>query len=1110
MASSPRAYWRLGEASGNPQDISGNNNHVNAITGSPTYAQTGAIAGDTNTSITLSSTQYLSVPHASSIDLGDGPWSIEFWYRRDTDSGSSASIIAKGNTALTDGIIINVRAAAPDIMVLDKFGMSGYITAATGDASADGLWHHWVCTRSGSGAGNTLWYRDGVEGHADNTPAATIGTTDLPLDIGMESGQTTLGAYGGLDEIALYASVLTAAQVKRHYLAGKSAYLASVFVDDPSVHYRLAEPSGTTAAETTDATYNGTYVNTPTLGATGALDGDTDTAVTFAPASLEYVTVPDGTKVDVGDGPVSIEAWIKRADTSTTNYHAIVSKGRVGSGDASYVGQVMATTGKLGFGKAGNNDIVISSAAITDTNWHHVVFTRFTTGVQASRVNKIYLDGVDVTDTGTEATVVNLVDNSLPMLIGVDDWTDSSGKVNYFGGTLDEVAVYKTALPAARVLAHYVRRSKYAAQVIADSPVAYWRLGEASGNYIDSVGSEHLTPGGTAATRNITGAIAGDINGAISLNGGYGTSSSALNPWGSDFTVEAWAYFSATGYRAFASTYATTEGFRLGHSFDSWAFWCTENGGAASITDADTAVLDAWYHVAVTRVGSLFTLYVNGVSRGTSSGAYVTPTAGGFRLGVAGNDWLYGVDELAVYSTALTAAQVLNHYNLGKPTTGNVVRAIADSLASLADSLARAAAAKVRANADSISSLSDVIAAIKVFPRVAADSIASVADSLVRSAAAKTRTASDSVGSLTDSLVRRLTALRTNADSVGSLTDSLVKSAATRVRVAADSVGSLTDSLVKAAATRVRAAADSVSSLTDSVVGIKVQVRAVADSIATATDSLARAAATRVRTAADSVSSLSDTLARVTALFRTNADSIASLTDSIFREVILGLIVRAVSDSYSAISDSVSRTILRVRTASDSVGSISDSIVALKVQLRLISDSLASLSDSVARVLSARRTPADSIGSLTDSILRNSALSRTVSDTVGAISDAIDWLKLLLRSLSDSVPTMTDSLTREAAVYARTPADMIAAISDSILVEQTTLTGVTRNQYGTPIPNCVVDLFRSVDNVFIATTTSDGLGVYSFDVTPGVEYFCVAYSITGQVYGVTARDLVGS
>jgi hypothetical protein len=54
LADSPRGYWRMNEASGNPQDSSGNGLHMDTTTGTPIYSQTGAITSDsTATAIRL-------------------------------------------------------------------------------------------------------------------------------------------------------------------------------------------------------------------------------------------------------------------------------------------------------------------------------------------------------------------------------------------------------------------------------------------------------------------------------------------------------------------------------------------------------------------------------------------------------------------------------------------------------------------------------------------------------------------------------------------------------------------------------------------------------------------------------------------------------------------------------------------------------------------------------------------------------------------------------------------------------------------------------------------------------------------------------------------------
>jgi len=66
---------------------------------------------------------------------------------------------------------------------------------------------------------------------------------------------------------------------------------------------------------------------------------------------------------------------------------------------------------------------------------------------------------------------------------------------------------------------------------------------------------------------------------------------------------------------------------------------------------------------------------------------------------------------------------------------------------------------------------------------------------------------------------------------------------------------------------------------------------------------------------------------------------------------------------------------------------------------------------------------------------------------------------------------------------------------------------VTRDENGAAIPLCTVDAFVSSTNAYYATTTSDATGRYSIIVAPGVYYFLVAYTLVGDVYGVTARDL---
>jgi hypothetical protein len=74
------------------------------------------------------------------------------------------------------------------------------------------------------------------------------------------------------------------------------------------------------------------------------------------------------------------------------------------------------------------------------------------------------------------------------------------------------------------------------------------------------------------------------------------------------------------------------------------------------------------------------------------------------------------------------------------------------------------------------------------------------------------------------------------------------------------------------------------------------------------------------------------------------------------------------------------------------------------------------------------------------------------------------------------------------------------------------ISGVTKDGTGAILPGCSVDLLRTVDDLLMERTTSDGSGNYSF-VTVGVgeQYYVVAYLAgSPDVAGTTRNDLIGT
>lgn len=76
------------------------------------------------------------------------------------------------------------------------------------------------------------------------------------------------------------------------------------------------------------------------------------------------------------------------------------------------------------------------------------------------------------------------------------------------------------------------------------------------------------------------------------------------------------------------------------------------------------------------------------------------------------------------------------------------------------------------------------------------------------------------------------------------------------------------------------------------------------------------------------------------------------------------------------------------------------------------------------------------------------------------------------------------------------------------------ITGTTKDRSGTPLGNCMVEVYSTQDNTCRATTTSDANGLYTVDVVEtaaGLTFFAIGY-LPGSpdVAGTTVNTLVGT
>lgn len=86
-----------------------------------------------------------------------------------------------------------------------------------------------------------------------------------------------------------------------------------------------------------------------------------------------------------------------------------------------------------------------------------------------------------------------------------------------------------------------------------------------------------------------------------------------------------------------------------------------------------------------------------------------------------------------------------------------------------------------------------------------------------------------------------------------------------------------------------------------------------------------------------------------------------------------------------------------------------------------------------------------------------------------------------------------------------TPLSALPAVAP---VVSTKIAGYTRDRCGPVKPNCTLTLFRTSDNIPVASTTSSAGGYYEFVNPVGGPFYIVVFDATGALAGVSRKDLM--
>jgi hypothetical protein len=309
----------------------------------------------------------------------------------------------------------------------------------SGSTSEGGL----IVTSNGSWAGSPASYAFSWERCAAavaDGPCETISGADessytlTSADIGstVRATVTASNTFGTTAATTDPSPVITAAP-----------YYNAVLASGPAGYWRLHEPGGSVAADSSGNARQGRYSETGvTYGVAGALN-DADSAVSFRSGDAGFVDLGD-TLDFARTATFTLEAWVRPSSLDIGQRRIVAKEGLV-----TQRGYALAVSPRgVGFTRTNGTgaDRVFCKTRLPRSGYSHLV------AAYDGATMRIYVDGRRCAST---ASTLPLANNRGSLRIGRGG---SALPSDSFYGAVDEVAVYSFALDAAAIAEHYSAR----------------------------------------------------------------------------------------------------------------------------------------------------------------------------------------------------------------------------------------------------------------------------------------------------------------------------------------------------------------------------------------------------------------------------------------------------------------------------------------------------------------------------------------------------------------------------------------------------------------------------------------------------------------------------
>jgi len=532
-------------------------------------------------------TDWLITP-ASTTNQLTLDFTIEFWFYAVGLTGGLVNINSATGPNSGSGLSIYL-----DTGGVLKYFVNGNGTVVTGPTVTAGSWYHVALVRSSST--NTLY----LNGISSATNAATPAYGLASIGVGRLYNDNTGSVFTGyisnvriVKGTALYTGPFVPSNSPLPAVQN-TIFLVSSTITPPV--YDAAEISdienvGTSKLTASNSPYYSSY--------SGFFDGTGD-----------YLTLAANAAFGFGTGDFTVEMWIYPTSTKNTQFLFDTRDNGAASGTR-YALALNNTTSMQPIISVGTGTIVTSSQTVAINSWYHIAFSK------ASGTVRLFINGTQV---GSVSSAIDVGASSGPAIGTVGDARGSYD--GYFAGYISNLRVVKgTALytaaftPPTAPLTAIANTSLLTCQsnrFIDNSTNAFTitRNGDAKVSALQPFGGSNLTKYSSVYFDGTGDSLKILNNPNINLGSG-------------DFTLECWVYFNAVNIQVTI----INKGWNSSSAYASYLIWmqndatlrflASSNGSSWDIANEKvmgTMTSGSWIHIAVTRSGTTFRAFVNGV-----------------------------------------------------------------------------------------------------------------------------------------------------------------------------------------------------------------------------------------------------------------------------------------------------------------------------------------------------------------------------------------------------------------------------------------------------------------------------------------------------------------